>query len=251
MKLKFDTTPTSFKTRVKLMDSTKTTGEGLTGLTFNSAGLIIAVIQEGEATTTPYTQVAGNIETIATLGTYAAPTAGKIRFKEVDAVNHKGLYEIQVTDARFAGASEVIISFVGAADLAEQDIEIQIESVTVTTNNDKTGYTVSGTVVTDAASRTASKADVSNLDVAVSSRSTLAAGAQMDLVNAPNATAITAIQAGLATAAIQLQIKGAIAGKSIINAAGTQIKMYDFAGALLVTLDRSLTAPWIWTPTWA
>jgi hypothetical protein len=38
-----------------------------------------------------------------------------------------------------------------------------------------------------------------HLDAAVSSRSTLAAGAQMDLVNAPNATAITAIQAGLST----------------------------------------------------
>jgi len=39
------------------------------------------------------------------------------------------------------------------------------------------------------------------LDAAVSSRSTLAAGAQMDLVDAPNATAVTAIQNGLATTA--------------------------------------------------
>lgn len=38
---------------------------------------------------------------------------------------------------------------------------------------------------------------LANLDAAVSSRSTLAAGAQMDLVNAPNATALTAMAAGV------------------------------------------------------
>ena len=40
---------------------------------------------------------------------------------------------------------------------------------------------------------------IANLDAAVSTRSTLAAGAEMDLVDAPNSTAVTAIQSGLAT----------------------------------------------------
>lgn len=44
---------------------------------------------------------------------------------------------------------------------------------------------------------TLTKTLIAYLDAAISSRSTLAAGAEMDLVNAPNATAITAIQAGL------------------------------------------------------
>lgn len=44
-------------------------------------------------------------------------------------------------------------------------------------------------------------ARISNLDATVSSRSTLAAGAMMDLVNTPNPSAITSIQNGLATSA--------------------------------------------------
>jgi hypothetical protein len=47
------------------------------------------------------------------------------------------------------------------------------------------------------------EANIANLDAAVSSRSTLAAGAQMDLVDAPNATAVTAIQSGLSTLTAQ------------------------------------------------
>jgi len=71
-----------------------------TGLTSSSAGLIISTICDNEATATAYTQAAGNIETISAIGTYAAPSSGKIRFAEVDATNHPGLYEIQIADAR-------------------------------------------------------------------------------------------------------------------------------------------------------
>jgi hypothetical protein len=71
-----------------------------TGLSSSSAGLIISTICDNEATATVYTQAAGNIETISAIGTYAAPSSGKIRFAEVDATNHPGLYEIQIADAR-------------------------------------------------------------------------------------------------------------------------------------------------------
>ena len=107
------------------------TGIGLTGLTSASAGLIIATICNNEATTTTYTQAAGNIETIsAALGTYAAPTASKCRFKEVDATNHKGFYEFQIADARFAIASarSMAISVTGATNLLDADYEIQLVS---------------------------------------------------------------------------------------------------------------------------
>lgn len=130
------------------MDSSVTDGSGLTGLLFSSAGLIISTIKIGEATATAYTQAAGNIETITTLGTYAAPTTGKIRFKEVDSTNHKGVYEIHVADARLASTTQLIISILGATNLAEQDIEIQIESISVTTNNDKGGYSLSAAGIT-------------------------------------------------------------------------------------------------------
>lgn len=59
------------------------------------------------------------------------------------------------------------------------------------------------------------------LDAAVSSRSTLAAGAQMDLVNAPNATAITAIQNGLATASALTTVDGIV--DSILAAVDTEV----------------------------
>jgi hypothetical protein len=68
------------------------------------------------------------IESITTLGTFATPTATKCRFKEVDATNHKGLYEFQFANARFAisNAQRLIVSVTGAANLLDADYEIQL-----------------------------------------------------------------------------------------------------------------------------
>lgn len=91
--------------RVPLGDSAVTTGAGKTGLGIASAGLNISIAADNEAAPTVYTAAGTTIETIAALGTFAAPTATKCRFKEVDAANMPGLYEIQIADARFAVAS--------------------------------------------------------------------------------------------------------------------------------------------------
>jgi hypothetical protein len=117
--------------RVKLLDSSVATGAGLTGLTSASSGLIISTIADNEATATAYTVAASNVETITTLGTYAAPTASKCRFKEVDATNHKGVYELQFADARFAvsGAKSLLVSIAGATNLAQCDFVIQLQTV--------------------------------------------------------------------------------------------------------------------------
>ena len=90
---------------VFLGDNTKTDGSGKTGLTYNTSGLIIATRADNEASATVYKQADGNIEDISTLGTFAAPTSGKCRFKKVDATNMPGIYEIQLPDARFSVAS--------------------------------------------------------------------------------------------------------------------------------------------------
>lgn len=105
-----------------------TTGQGLTGLTSASSGLIISTRCDNEATATAYTQAGSTIEGITTLGTFATPTASKCRFKEVDATNHKGLYEFQFADARFAVASSrrLVISVTGAANLLDTDYEMQL-----------------------------------------------------------------------------------------------------------------------------
>ena len=117
--------------RVKLRNSSVTTGAGLTGLTNSSSGLIISTIADNEASATVYTQAGSTIETITTLGTYAAPTATKCRFKEVDATNHKGVYELHIADARFAvaNAKSLAISISGATNLAECDLLIPLRSV--------------------------------------------------------------------------------------------------------------------------
>lgn len=115
---------TSNKFRLKLRSLS--TGVGLTGLSSGSSGLIVSTITDNEATATAYT--GSNLETVGTLGTFAAPTSGKARFREVDATNHPGLYEIQLADARFsvASARKIIISVSGATDLLDVDYEVQL-----------------------------------------------------------------------------------------------------------------------------
>jgi hypothetical protein len=133
-KLNYGVSPTSVVLRVKLLNSSVTTGAGLTGLTYSSSGLIISTIQISEAASTVYTAAGSTIETITTLGTYAAPTATKCRFKEVDATNHPGLYEIQFANARFASENNqcsLIVSVSGATNLAQCDIEVELSAYSV------------------------------------------------------------------------------------------------------------------------
>lgn len=115
--------------RVKIRNSSVSTGAGLTGLTSGSSGLRIATIADNEATATAYT--GANLETVTTLGTFAAPTSGKARFREVDSTNHPGIYEIQVADARFAvsAAKSVLISISGATNAAECDVLVPLTGV--------------------------------------------------------------------------------------------------------------------------
>lgn len=116
--------------RVFLQDSASTTGAGKTALTSASSGLIISTIADLEATATTYTSAATNVETITTLGTFAAPTAGKCRFREVDATNFPGVYEIHIADARFnvANATQLLIS-IQCTGVAPVYVEYQLVAV--------------------------------------------------------------------------------------------------------------------------
>lgn len=119
----------SYVLRFKLLDSSVTTGAGLTGLDHTSAGLIIATICDNEATTTRYRASSSELEAVVANGTYTAPTSGKARFKVVDATNHPGVYEVQLAAARFAvvGARYMIVSISGATNLAQCDAVISLE----------------------------------------------------------------------------------------------------------------------------
>ena len=117
--------------RVKILDSSVSTGAGKTGLTFSSTGLIISTIADNEASATAYTVAGSTIETVTTLGTFSAPTASKCRFREVDATNHKGVYEIQIADARFSvsNAKSLLISISGASNAADCDVVIPLRDL--------------------------------------------------------------------------------------------------------------------------
>lgn len=135
---------TSVIGRVKLRKAD--TGQGLTGLSSASSGLIISSICDNEASAVSYTVAGSTIETITTLGTFAAPTATKIRFKEVDATNHPGTYEFHIADARLAvaGSKVLRISFLGATNLLEKEYKILI-------NVPVSIWSILGTILTEGA----------------------------------------------------------------------------------------------------
>jgi len=125
---------TSNVLRVHLETSAATTGAGLTGLTSASSGLVISTIADNEATATSYTVAGSNVETITTLGTFAAPTSGKCRFKEVDSTNLPGVYELQIADARFAvsNAKHLTVLIHGATNLKPACIQIDLAGYALT-----------------------------------------------------------------------------------------------------------------------
>jgi hypothetical protein len=135
---------TSIIIRCVIRNKTLTTGDGLTGLTNSSAGLRIAAIADNEAVTTAYTQAGATIQTVGTLGTFLAPAANNCRFAEVDAVNHPGLYEIQLDNTRYAVANSrsLTVSVSGATNAAQVNFTIpltQMDPYTATVTVGATG----------------------------------------------------------------------------------------------------------------
>jgi hypothetical protein len=143
------------------------TGAGLTGLVFNSAGLTADFCVERGART-PITLV-----TQTPTGAYSSGG-----FCAVDGTNMPGLYRIDIPNAVFATADKSVVMLKGATNMAPVLLEYQIVAfnpddavrlgltalpnvaqgtsgaiptgnatgqVTVATNNDKTGYALSGT----------------------------------------------------------------------------------------------------------
>lgn len=138
---------------------TDTSGDPLAGLSDSSAGLVIASVRPGESSPGVFAQAAGDIEAVAVIGTYAAPTAGKIRFGEIDATNMPGWYELHAPDVLFNTADSLrslAITLHGAAGMRAAHVRVQLlgaslqgAGVTVATNNDKAGYFLAdGSVVT-------------------------------------------------------------------------------------------------------
>lgn len=115
-----DTAP---KFSVALVHST--TGAFLTGLTFETASLVISCRADTAATWTDYASTT-DIETITTIGTYADPGAGDIAFSEIES---EGVYEIHLDDALVAtmGARYIYCKFAGAANLLPREVSIYLD----------------------------------------------------------------------------------------------------------------------------
>jgi hypothetical protein len=167
-KLFIQANSTSHSEYVFIQNSTSTTGAGLTGLVFNSAGL------------NAYYAVERGAATAITLVTLASATAAYASggFVAVDGTNMPGLYRFDVPNALFsvAGTKNVVVMLKGATNMAPVVLEYQIVAfnpddavrlgltalpnanagalgglptgnasgqVAVATNNDKTGYSLS------------------------------------------------------------------------------------------------------------
>lgn len=111
---------TSLRLKIFIADSSSTTGAGLTGLVYNSASLVWYYHRDdsGDAGGTSVTLAT------ATRGTY---TSGG--FKEIDATNMPGWYEIGVPNAAVASGSNVLIMHLkGATNMAPLPIELELVS---------------------------------------------------------------------------------------------------------------------------
>jgi hypothetical protein len=161
-KLTVKTGSTSRLEHVFILDSTSTTGAGKTGLT--NASVTMHFFRPADTTVTPVTLSAG------TLGTWT--TGG---FKEVDAPNMPGVYEIGMPNAVFAATFNHSVVMIKGTGIAPVVLEYDLVSynpldtvrlgltaipnvvqgttgaistgnatgqVTVATNNDKTGYSL-------------------------------------------------------------------------------------------------------------
>lgn len=89
--------------RFILMDSSSTVGGTNNSLTNATSGLRISVIADNAAAGTSYTGSA--IQSIATPGTYVAPSAASCRFGPVDMTNHPGMYELQLLNTALTPAN--------------------------------------------------------------------------------------------------------------------------------------------------
>jgi hypothetical protein len=95
---------TSVKVRVFIPDNSVATGAGCTGLSSASTNLAISYSRENDNGATEVT--GANILDITTIGTWQDPTAGKVRFKAVDAAKMPGVYEIHFADSAAFGTGD-------------------------------------------------------------------------------------------------------------------------------------------------
>lgn len=109
---------TSKRIVVLIQDKTSTTGAGQTGLAFNTSGLVWYYWRE---------DTGNNGGTSVTLATATRGTFTSGGFKEIDATNLPGLYELGVPDAVLAAGSEwAVMNLQSGGNMSPVAIQIQL-----------------------------------------------------------------------------------------------------------------------------
>jgi hypothetical protein len=113
-----------------VQDSSKTTGEGLTGLAYNTANLVAS-----------YVRPLGS-RTAITLATLAAVTSAHTDggFIEIDATNMPGVYRLDLPDAVCAtGVPSAVVMLKGASNMTPVLLEIQLTDFDLNSTSNTVG----------------------------------------------------------------------------------------------------------------
>ena len=253
---------TSCLVEIFIQNKAVTTGAGLTGLVYDSAGL-----------TAYYHRNTASGSTAITLATGTVGTWGSGMFKEVDSTNMPGVYQLGIPDAALAsGADSVVVYLQGATNMLPIVLEIQLTGFDL---QDATGTGLTAlagaSAVTASAIRTAlglasanldtqldalptasevrvemdaNSTKLANLDATVTSRATPAQ--VLTQVQTANTTAVAESYAANGQAATPNQllymIYSLLANKAIVSTTLTAKKLDGSTSAMTFTLD-SATAP--------
>lgn len=105
--------------QIVIQDSSSTTGGGLTGLAFNTASLTAYYHRDTDTTATAITLATMTVGTFTSSG-----------FKEIDATNMPGWYQLCPPNAALAaGAKSCAFHLKGATNMAPLPIEVQLTAV--------------------------------------------------------------------------------------------------------------------------
>jgi hypothetical protein len=211
MKRKILAGTTSFAVKVFVQDTTSTTGAGLTGLVYNSAGLTAYYIRNGASSPTAITLAT------ATVGTW---TSGG--FVEVSAANLPGVYELGIPDAALAaGAVGCVLMLKGAANMAPVLLEIELDAVNY---QDSAAF------------------GLSRLDTNIGSRSTYAGGAVASVTGNVGGNVAGSVASVTADVGITQAAADKVWGSAARTLTGFGTLVADVAAAVWGAASRTLSA---------
>jgi hypothetical protein len=226
MKLKIKQGTTSKLIRLFVQDSAATDGSGKTGIAYNASGLSAYYLREGDSTATQITLASG------TTGTYSSGG-----WSEVDATNLPGIYEVGLPDACVDATSEgsVVVMFKGATDMAPVLCEIELDAVDY---RDATDFGLSNL---DAAVSTRSTFDHSTNQVTVATNNDKTgysiAGSKNTLDDLNDIAATAIVSAGAITTS-----GGAVSNVTLVNTTTTNSDMITASSVADAVWDESLSS---------